>query len=377
MGLSTAARTYFPGLNALRFFAAFAIFGHHVEQIKGWYGWSNSIDLRSIAELGRTAVTFFFVLSGFLISHQLLVEKTQTGSIKLSAFYLRRALRIWPLYFLTLVLVFFVYPHTPLVSLAERERLYADFFPKLALYALLLPNFAICLYPGPFLGAHTWSIGVEEQFYLSWPWLVKRARRALGLFLLVIVGYVAIKSALFWIPATPRTTSLLKFVQATRIDCMAIGALGAWAIASDSRKTLAILGHPVLQAMVYAGLLLCLSIGQTFSLAGVDIGPELYSLGFLVLMVNAPVWSHKLGLENRFLRYLGRISYGIYMFHPVVIVVTVRALHKLGVPSQNYLCSYLLVPTVSFALTVGVSSLSYHFLESRFLRSPRLGKPSA
>ena len=128
-------KVYFPGLNALRFFAAFAVIVTHVELMKKYIGFQNSwVDIWPkltdnihtpiqgiiagkfswyqpfIAEAGPLGVTFFFVLSGFLITYLLFAEKKEKGDIKIRAFYARRVFRIWPLYYLIFVLGFFILP---------------------------------------------------------------------------------------------------------------------------------------------------------------------------------------------------------------------------------------------------------------------------
>src|SRR4051812_19584104 len=96
-----SAGVYFPGLYGLRFFAAMMVIVSHIELFKGYHGFANGYASNlAIYELGRMGVTLFFVLSGFLISYLLLVEKETTGTISIGRFYIRRILRIWPLYYL-------------------------------------------------------------------------------------------------------------------------------------------------------------------------------------------------------------------------------------------------------------------------------------
>jgi peptidoglycan/LPS O-acetylase OafA/YrhL len=172
------AGVYFPGLHGLRFVAALAVVVAHIELLKSYHGYPNHADNLAIYELGRIAVTFFFVLSGFLITFLLLQEKRSAGRISIRKFYVRRALRIWPLYYSVVFLAFVVLPrvsvlHTPMISSTAAEH----HTPMLALFVLLLPQVALSLYP-PFPYAEPlWSIGVEEQFYLFWPVIVASAKK--------------------------------------------------------------------------------------------------------------------------------------------------------------------------------------------------------
>ncbi len=124
-------KVYFPGLNGLRFYAAFAVVITHIELIKSFQGYptfwvensGNNLTLRSIIqkfvfELGSLGVYFFFVLSGFLITYLLLVEKAKTKTVAVKKFYVRRILRIWPLYYLIVILGFFVIPYFTTGSIA-------------------------------------------------------------------------------------------------------------------------------------------------------------------------------------------------------------------------------------------------------------------
>ena len=88
--IENKVKVYFPGLNGLQFFAAFLVVASHVELLKSRNGFENDYYTRTFLELCGSAVTFFFVLSGFLITYLLIIEKNLTGKISLSQFYLRR-----------------------------------------------------------------------------------------------------------------------------------------------------------------------------------------------------------------------------------------------------------------------------------------------
>lgn len=91
---SNRSKVYFPGLNSLRFIAASVVIVHHIEQIKSLSGYQNYFDNIFIHNIGGYAVTFFFALSGFLITYLLLVEQARTKTISIRSFYIRRTLRI-------------------------------------------------------------------------------------------------------------------------------------------------------------------------------------------------------------------------------------------------------------------------------------------
>ena len=115
---------YLPGLNALRFFAAFLVIVTHIELLKGQLGFSNSWKFLEQFNLGGLGVYFFFVLSGFLITYLLIHEKEKTGTIKIKAFYIRRLLRIWPLYYFITLLAFFILPNFEMMLVPWLQQFY-------------------------------------------------------------------------------------------------------------------------------------------------------------------------------------------------------------------------------------------------------------
>ncbi|MDQ2769799.1 MAG: acyltransferase, partial [Bacteroidota bacterium] len=160
--VAPAPRIFFPNLNGLRFLAVALVIVDHTEGFRGTFGlpfWDDP----ALPMLGQLGVTLFFVLSGFLITYLLLAEKETLGRIKFGAFYLRRVLRIWPLYYVMVILGLFVLPHIGFLAVPGTELVADHLATKTALYAFIMPNVAKELYPTvPYLSP-AWSIGVEEQ----------------------------------------------------------------------------------------------------------------------------------------------------------------------------------------------------------------------
>ena len=103
-------KLYFPNLNTLGFLAAMLVMVHHIELFKEMFGLPNIFHNHSIQLMSKIGVTFFFVLSVFLITYLLLLEQNTYETIDIKAFYMRRILRIWPLYYLIIMLAFFIFP---------------------------------------------------------------------------------------------------------------------------------------------------------------------------------------------------------------------------------------------------------------------------
>lgn len=318
--------------------------------------------------LGGLAVTFFFVLSGFLITSLLLTEKAETGTILVKRFLTRRALRIWPLYYLVLAagygISFFVLGDIPSNPFAN----------GLVLNVLLLPNLAFAFGLIPDILIQIWSVGTEEQFYLVWPFLLKRAKAGnLVAIFFAIIG--------FWLVARGIVSSLGTnytwlniFLFRTRVDCMAIGGLAALLLSGRERgakrwaSVERLIYHPLTGWVAFFGFLFLLFLSYRFHVSLY----QLYALlsGLLILrLIEQPSPL----LESGILRYLGKISYGIYLLQHFVIFFLFRVwIQKAGSPSPAGLAGSRLAGIGIFLLaallTVGLAALSYTYFESRFLR---------
>jgi peptidoglycan/LPS O-acetylase OafA/YrhL len=369
-----AASVYFPGLDGLRFFAALAVALSHVELMKQYHGYPSAYERPAVYELGRLAVTLFFVLSGYLITYLLLEEKKLTGDISVRHFYVRRLLRIWPLYYLVVGLAFFVFPHVPALVIprysAEIGVHMAWTFP---LFLFLLPQLALSVYDPVPLAEPVWSIGVEEQFYLLWPLLMRRFRSFLALALLVIAAslsarYLALAMAtasragparlLFW-------NQVINYFYFTRIECMAIGGIFAWVVFRRPRRVVAFLHDRRVQAVVYAltaWLLVTDAFKPIFTYA-------LPAVCFAVLILNVSTNPRSLiRLPGRAFTFLGNISFSVYMFHEVAIQLTLYALVTGTGTRFADAGSNVALYAASMLLTGVIATVSYLFFERPFLR---------
>jgi peptidoglycan/LPS O-acetylase OafA/YrhL len=356
---------YFPNLNGVRFLAAFGVIIHHVEQYKYVLKEPNHWDLPFFDQVGKLCVILFFVLSGFLITYLLLREREVTGGIAVGPFYVRRMLRIWPLYYLLAGLGLFVFPHLTVFYLPGfTEAVHNDFAKKVLLMAVILPNLVTVPIPGIY---QLWSIGVEEQFYLLWPVLMKKITHPLVACLLVIAGYFAVKFALLPLvgEAMHHSQSFRMIAQVWHkfsIDCMAIGGIAAWLLHRGDEPFRRLVFSPITQVATYllvAGLI-------AYGVVIPYVNFEVYGVLFAVLLVNLAANPKSLvSLENRLFHYLGKISYGLYMYHLVAIALAHAALRRLDYASLG---DNLLLHGLSVLLTVGLAALSYRFFESRFIR---------
>ena len=366
---SSEIKVYFENLNAIRFIAASFVIVAHIEFFKKRFHLPNFFDNAVISILGRLGVVLFFVLSGFLISYLLFVEKKVTKTISVKKFYIRRILRIWPLYFLIILLAFFVFPSLeffkiPNQVIASWDKNLIEFF----LFCFLLPNLASSIRIFPFLpfASHTWSIGVEEQFYLIWPILIKKIKNRWVLMVLVIVIYLLFKKIVMLLPFFEGLNVLKQFIQHTPIDCMAIGGIFALIAYENTKFVLKIRKFLFLKSVQWICLLTTLYlIGIGFRLK--EYHYEFYALFFGILVINFACNSNRIfSMENSVFNYFGKISYGLYMYHPIVIVLMIKALVIFKM-EDNLILLYTLV----FSFTIVLSSLSYKYFESIFINKKK------
>lgn len=354
----------FPNLNGLRFLAAFAVVVHHIEQVKNIYGFQNLWANRAILALGWHGVTLFFVLSGFLITYLLLEEKEQFCSISIGKFYVRRVLRIWPLYFILVILSFGILPAFSLFDVPNYWPVWSrEWWKPLLLYTVLSPHVSeIWLWQIPFAGV-LWSVGVEEWFYLIWPWIVKQERRLELLFLIGIIIALFVMRIL----ASGNISSLLGSM---RFDCMAIGGLLSMLLRAKERPSaqfsLALLFHPAAQLTVYAVLAVLIGQGQEFHhVIKTLIYGFLYGLVVLNLAGNP---RSIVRLETPALNWLGNLSYGMYCYNWITTVAAVKIiLWSLSFGFANTVNLSLQIYALCIILLIVISGLSYEFVERRLL----------
>lgn len=352
----------FPGLNGVRFIAAFLVIIDHTELFKSYLGyptlWANSYS----AYLGAFGVSIFFVLSGFLITY-LLLEEQQEAPIRIRHFYYRRILRIWPLYYLILGLGFFVIPHLDFFQVPIYSSDMGNFLPRLLLFVGLAANVAFVYLPTVPFANVLWSVAVEEQFYLFWPHVVRVKRYLLWIMLVLLAGYLALK---FYAGGVDRQFELL--VIRTRFSSMIIGGVGAYLL-FHQKALIQFLYHPVVQGVL---LLLFVCMGMDWvdyhSLAWMQ--DELISLVVCGLIFNIATNPRTLiSLENGLFAYLGKLSFGLYVYHLFAVVLVLKGLPAIvDLQSLPTWIGYPLTLGTILGLTTGISHLSYCYFESYFLR---------
>lgn len=372
-------RRYFPALDGLRFLAFLLIFSHHAlpETIAG------HPLLQSMARNAWCGVDLFFVLSGFLISYLLFVEEdkrqaeTGVAAFSLPFFWVRRTLRIWPLYYLALALGFIVLPrlagldigpHVGTAQYAEIGQRYGWSAP------LFMMNWTSMHwgYPPSMMLAPLWSVCVEEQFYLLWPIILvflKRAHRTK-----FIVG-VIILSHLLKIPAyalaqdSPFAYMWIYLNPVLRADTLMTGALIAhFMVTHADRPPRVSLGHN--GAFCGAIAVLCIMPQITTRsapemLTGYILLDIACAAGVILCLTRGSRLQRLLSVWP--LPWLGRISYGLYVYHILAIAFADQATKALtGWPrTQSF---YAARYPLALAICIAIGSVSYVVFERWFLR---------
>lgn len=355
----TSKTVYLPGLNGLRAIAALAVVISHITLGLGEFGLNNKIfgtDMDGNASglaLAGYGVTIFFTLSGFLITFLLLKEKEITGKVKIKDFYIRRVLRILPLYYLYFALC--------IVTILG----YGITFTKYSVpfYIFLAANIPFILGKTlPFL-AHYWSLGVEEQFYLFFPQLAKQSNKKLLRSAVVLIFIFLSIKFVFWVLYRKYGMELpFLAISVTRFHTMLIGVAGAILYYYRNQRFISLATHKVTQIIVWTCIFLI--VINKFHIASVIDG-ELVSLISLFLIIGQVTKRNNLiNLENKVCDFIGKISYGIYVIHPILIFYFARLFGQLADTIANYLLVYILITTT----TILLAYFSYEFFEKRFLK---------
>ncbi len=360
-------KIYFPNLNGLRFFAALFVIIHHIEQFKQILGIKNYTQQNYIKVLGQAGVILFFVLSGFLITYLLLIEEFKTKNINVKNFYIRRALRIWPLYFFIVLLGFLVLPHINFFEIPSwSNHIIDNFKTKLLLFIFFLPNLALFLYaPMPYI-SQTWSVGLEEQFYIIWPILIKKVKNKKALFLSIILFYTIIKILCYFLIdrlmlKNDMITGVRFFFETLfTFDYMAIGGLFAYFFFENS-KILKVVYNNYLQIVVIMLLLIFFFSG--FYIPIISIHAQICAILFGLLILNLATNPKTIiNLELNIFNYLGKISFGLYIFHPLAIITTLKCLGYFNI--NSLFLTYFL----SIGISIVLASISYKYFESYFIK---------
>jgi peptidoglycan/LPS O-acetylase OafA/YrhL len=304
-----------------------------------------------------------------LITYLLLKEKTQEGTVALVKFYQRRILRIWPVYYLVVIAAFFLIPKLGFLPYALSVE--EHFYSKLALFLSILPNGALALYPGINFASLSWSVGVEEQFYLIWPLLINGTRNYARTMLYFIGCLIGLKVLLFLAihssKEIPHLSVIKEFLVMTRLECMAIGGLAALLLYNPQYGVNRFIIRRELQIVVLVVLVPLTYLIYNSVLD--DLKHIFYSILFAILILNTAsgrdsIINFDMGILNK----LGRISYGFYMYQYFVIIPVLHMIKPLFQTASSHFWVNAVYYGISLTILIFVSKVSYDLYESWFIK---------
>lgn len=358
MDKSVPKRKYYPALDGLRGIAILLVLlQHNFEFLNvNFYGW--------------TGVDLFFVLSGFLITEILLCTLENQNFFR--NFYLRRILRIFPIYYFLLFLSFFILPNINQFPAA------LDYYSGNQIWHWLYLQNWLYIFNDPFgtkILLHTWSLAVQEQFYLIWPLLVmliKKPKRLLITVLTLLISIAIIRTALWKLELTEFAYST--FYTFTRIDGLCIGSMIALLIKVKP-------GYIKRHFLKIIFLIAVLNIGFYFLKKSINYSlPYFAIVGYTTLAIIFGLIVHEVVaekskiisflLDRKILKFFGRISYGLYVYHWPVYLLLYPELQKMF--ETKFEITKFQADLTSAIITTLIASiisfLSYEFFEKHFLK---------
>lgn len=359
-------RSYRPELDAVRFCAFFLVYLHHVVPLHP----VKVVDSRLSAILQPgvwhlictfalacvNGLPLFFMLSAYLITSLLLEEKEHFAIVNIRNFYVRRILRIWPLYFLGILLgvVYSLYQHD------------FEMLKQFPWFVFLAGNIFFLFNPwngNPF--TPLWSISIEEQFYLFWPWMVRWFTRsrlvwiALLLIVMANVNLVYIASLHTLVGRSAWCNSFVAF------QMFAVGILLALFVGKSRQRTCVGIALLLLGPICW---FIASYTPDVRSYEPVNQGPGALIAGYALIAIGAACVLRGFlfigpALLPKWLPALGKISYGLYIYH-LLAVYMVRAVFLHLLKSENL----ILQPILAFPLLLLMATLSYKYFEMPFLK---------
>jgi peptidoglycan/LPS O-acetylase OafA/YrhL len=351
---------YYPEIDSLRFFAFLSVLIHHSPVPKTIYVW------KTLHDFGWIGVDLFLCLSAFLFAKLLSAEYIKQGYINIKYFYIRRILRIWPLYifFVGLMLVFTFYTNGWEQGIPVRLLGLVTFSDNL--FSMTLGYNTAILYV-----AHLWTISFEEQFYLVIPWglgfLFQQSKKFAGIILvgLLFLGlgiralfiYNQVQHPAIWVfPLTHFEPIFGGLIIGLGVFDKVLKNISSWIIF--------LFGLIALWAVT---LLPNVNIQQwklmlTYPLVGIGVSLILFSI------MNGALWQISAIMKSKALGYLGKISYGLYIYHLFAVRMLAHTVVDAFISPDRVVVYPAMMLIISFAFTLVISILSYEILEKPFLK---------
>jgi peptidoglycan/LPS O-acetylase OafA/YrhL len=352
--ISIPVEKYYPALDGLRGLAICMIILHH------------NFDFLAFTRPAWISLDLFFVLSGFLITGILLRKRSSHRFLR--DFYARRVLRIFPIYYLSIVLLLFVLP-----KLIDYGFSMNYFLSNQYWFWLEIQNWLFILKPdgnNNFLN-HYWSLGLEEQFYLVSPWiilLIKPVQKIISFLLFLLLTVFVIRLAVWSFHF--KNISYINLYAFTRIDGLCIGSLLAifqYQGSFELKRVNRLLGILFLTLIFIVLPFIKLIYHTRLPLTACCLFPAIALFWVLIvwLSIKRGTVAYRI-FSNRILIFFGRISYGLYIFHwPVNRLF--RAITDSGVAHWSKPMTNFYVAIASTGVAIVIAVVSYYTYEKYFL----------
>ncbi|HEY3403209.1 MAG TPA: acyltransferase [Ohtaekwangia sp.] len=359
-------KIYFENLDGLRFFCFLSVFFFHFHTDH----YTKDVEMydffkHSVFGNGSLGVNFFFVISGFLITYLLIEEKKLNGQINLKNFWIRRILRIWPLFYFCVLFGFFAFPLIKSMSGQPSNET-----ASLIYYLTFLNNFDFInkgLPDSSILGV-LWSVAIEEQFYLVWPLILYLLpiRRYWIVFCVIIVTSFIYRSL--------HDTKIERELHTLScIGDMAIGAFGAWLIIERERfkNTIENLKRYQIVFVYIVFVLIYLFRDEVLESTYVMriFERALIAVFILLIILEQNYAKNSFYKISRFkaISQLGVVSYGLYCYHYLGILITIKISNKINLGGPLWV-DMILELILALVITIIIARLSYRFYETPFLK---------
>lgn len=372
---SAKAKIFFPNLDGLRFVSFFVVFIYHghlsifsylKDAEPGVYG-----VIEFISRHGNLGVNFFFVLSGFLITYLLIKEKEFTGRIHVPNFYVRRILRIWPLYYLCVLVGF--------VGFAMLKKMSGEPIVENAnpwYYIFFGANFDIMHTwpdkPDALLLSVLWSVAVEEQFYLTWPLILSIVPLRHIRFVFPTIMLFSLVFRAMNMGNNDQEFAIRYFHTFSVIGDMALGGLFAYLVSYENKFKRWITEMPKsVIALIYLATLGVTLFKDSIFVPGWPVVFERIVIAFFfgLIILEQNYAKHSLFKMGRFttISKLGIYTYGLYCLHFLGLYFAIKIMNVLRLNGSLSWVSFSMI-TLALVISVIISLLSYHLYEKWFLR---------